>query len=94
MNQSKAKKIRKYVTSLQLDAKEENALYKRMKKERQIHLISNLGKRSVSKKQRIGESFEDFRKRRKVCNKKRREREKNVNKYYSKNRTRYHKCWY
>ena len=76
MNQSRAKKIRKQVVALGLkDPEKENRIYKHLKKLTNSNPVRNPKVITPFKKHR-NESFEDFRLRRKICNAKRRLREK------------------
>ena len=74
MRQSKTKKLRKQIFALNLEPEVANKLYKDAKK-------ATHGKEMpmkpiiVSKKRHTGESYEDFRSRRKICNQRRRQRE-------------------
>lgn len=75
MRQSKTKKLRKQIFALNLEPEAANKLYRDVKKatrgkEMQMRPIT------VSKKRHTGESYEDFRGRRKICNQKRRQRER------------------
>lgn len=74
MRQSKTKKLRKQIFALNMKPEAANKLYKDAKKatQRKEMLMKPI---KVSKKRHTGESYEDFRGRRKVCNQKRRQRE-------------------
>lgn len=76
MNQSRAKKIRKQVVALGLkDPEKENRMYQHLKKLTNNNPVKNPELIRPAKRHR-NESFEDFRLRRKICNAKRRLREK------------------
>lgn len=76
MRQSKAKKIRKYVASLNLDMDAANRLHKKIKEGSQICAVVQSIDINLFKKRHAGELFADFKDRRRVCNAKRRQREK------------------
>jgi len=88
MSESRIKKIKKTARNLltaspNLTPKQKAQVYlktiKTMKKAKvRRHMLANIptGKQIFSKKLHPGESLADFRKRRKACNKRRREREK------------------
>ena len=76
MRQLKVKKIRKYVASLNLDIDAENRLYKDMKRGSQTCVVVQSVNISLFKKRHAGESFADFKDRRRICNAKRHQREK------------------
>lgn len=78
MRQLKVKKIRKHVASLNLDIDAENRLYKEMKRGSQTCVVVQSVNTNLFKKRHAGESFADFKDRRRVCNAKRRQREKGV----------------
>lgn len=78
MRGTRAKAIKKFVGSV-YSFYEQSRKYKELKKTKHKANIKNSIPKSlnlISKKIHTGESFEDFKSRRKVCNKKRREREK------------------
>lgn len=74
MRQSKTKKLRKQIFALNIEPEAANKLYKDVKKatQRKEMLMKPI---KPSKKMHKGESYEDFRERRKVCNARRRKRE-------------------
>ncbi len=79
MNESRTRTIRKYIRSLRLKPERANQMYKMVKRAKaRASLLTNIPKvaHKVSKKMHVGESLDDFSKRRKACNKRRREREK------------------
>ena len=76
MNQNRAKKIRKQIAALKLkDPEKENRIYKHLKKLTNSNPVKNPKLIMLSKRHR-NESLEDFQLRRKICNAKRRLREK------------------
>lgn len=76
MRQSKTKKLKKQVFALDLEPGVANKLYKQLKRGRRDTVPVNPVR--LSKKMHKGESYENFRARRKVCNQKRRQREKQL----------------
>lgn len=77
MRQSKTKKLRKQIFALNLEPDAANKLYKDAKKAtrgKEIQMKSI----KPSKKMHKGESYEDFQERRRVCNQKKRKREKSL----------------
>ena len=76
MRKLKVKKIRKHIASLNLDIDAGNRLYKGMKKCPQTCAVVQSVNTNLFKKRHAGESFADFKDRRRVCNAKRRQREK------------------
>lgn len=77
MRQSKAKKLKKQIFALNLDPDTANKLYNRVKKATHSRGMQ-MKPVQLSKKRHKGESYEDFRGRRKICNRKRRGREKGL----------------
>lgn len=74
MRQSKTKKLRKQIFALNIEPEAANKLYKDVKKATRSKGIP-MKPIKVSKKRHTGESYEDFRLRRKFCNTRRRKRE-------------------
>lgn len=73
MRQSKTKKLRKQIFALNLEPEAANKFYRNVKKATQgKEMQMKLAK--LSKKRHTGESYEDFRERRKICNQRRRQR--------------------
>jgi hypothetical protein len=76
MNESRIRVIREYVRSLQLKPEQANQMYKIVKRAKaRANLLANIPKGILkfSKKMHAGESLDDFQKRRKACNKRKRE---------------------
>lgn len=74
MRQSKTKKLKKQIFALNLEPEVANKLYKDAKRATGGKKIL-MKPAKFSKKRHIGESYEDFRERRKICNQRRRKRE-------------------
>ena len=77
MRQSKAKKLRKQANALRLDPEAAVNSYKGLKESIKLKsaVMSSVNVQ-LSKKRHVGESHEDFIERRRVCNRRRRQRER------------------